>query len=51
MVSLTPNPSFSLTIRLQLPNTAGMLAPVVQAIADAGGNIGQIDLIEQNRKR
>jgi malate dehydrogenase (oxaloacetate-decarboxylating) len=50
MVSLTPNPSFSLTIRLQLPNTAGMLAPVVQAIADAGGNIGQIDLIEQNRK-
>lgn len=50
MVSLTPNPSFSLTIRLQLPNTAGMLAPVVQAIADAGGNIGQIDLIEQSRK-
>ena len=50
MVNLTPNPSFSLTIRLQLPNTSGMLAPVVQAIAAAGGNIGQIDLIEQNRK-
>ena len=27
-----------------------MLAPVVQAIAAAGGNIGQIDLIDQNRK-
>jgi malate dehydrogenase (oxaloacetate-decarboxylating) len=50
MVNLTPNPSFSLTIRLQLPNTAGTLAPVIQAIAAAGGNIGQIDLIEQNRK-
>jgi malate dehydrogenase (oxaloacetate-decarboxylating) len=50
MVNLTPNPSFSLTIRLQLPNTSGMLATVIQAIAAAGGNIGQIDLIEQNRK-
>lgn len=50
MVSLTPNPSYSLTIRLQLPNTAGALAPVIQAIGDAGGNMGQIDLIEVNRK-
>jgi malate dehydrogenase (oxaloacetate-decarboxylating) len=50
MVSLTPNPSFSLTIRFQLPNRAGTLACVTQAIAAAGGNIGQIDLIEQNRK-
>lgn len=50
MVSLTPNPSFSLTIRFQLPHQAGMLAHVTQAIAAAGGNIGQIDLIEQNRK-
>jgi malate dehydrogenase (oxaloacetate-decarboxylating) len=50
MVSLTPNPSFSLTIRFQLPNQAGMLAHVTQAIAGAGGNIGQIDLIEQTRK-
>lgn len=50
MVSLTPNPSFSLTIRLQLPNQAGMLAHVTQAIAAAGGNIGQIELLEQTRK-
>lgn len=50
MVSLTPNPSFSLTIRLQIPNQAGMLAHVTQAIAQAGGSIGQIDLLEQNRK-
>ncbi|MBW4576786.1 MAG: NAD-dependent malic enzyme [Aphanothece sp. CMT-3BRIN-NPC111] len=50
MVHLTPNSSFSLTMRLQLPNRAGMLASVTQAIADLGGNMGQIDLIEQTRK-
>jgi malate dehydrogenase (oxaloacetate-decarboxylating) len=50
MVQLTPNPSFSLTIRVQIPNQAGMLAHVTQAIASAGGSIGQIDLIEQTRK-
>ena len=50
MVQLTPNPSFSLTIRIQIPNQAGMLAHVTQAIASAGGSIGQIDLIEQTRK-
>ena len=50
MVQLTPNPSFSLTIRIQIPNQAGMLAQVTQAIALAGGSIGQIDLIEQTRR-
>ncbi|MBF1999640.1 MAG: ACT domain-containing protein [Synechococcales cyanobacterium C42_A2020_086] len=50
MVNLTPNPSFSLTIRIQLPNQAGMLAHVTQAIASAGGSIGQINLLEQSRK-
>lgn len=48
--NLTPNPSFSLTIRLELPNQAGMLAKVLQAIADVGGNLGDINIIEQNRK-
>ncbi|PSO64411.1 MAG: NAD-dependent malic enzyme [Cyanobacteria bacterium QH_2_48_84] len=50
MVELTPNSSFSLTIRLQLPNRAGMLASVTSAIANCGGNLGQISLIEQTRK-
>ncbi len=50
MVSLTPNPSYSLTVRFQIPNRAGMLADITQAIARAGGNIGQIDLIDQTRK-
>lgn len=50
MVDLKPNSSFSLTIRLQSPNTTGMLASVTQAIAKAGGNLGEIKLIEQTRK-
>lgn len=49
MVNLTPNSSFSLTLRLQIPNRVGMLASVTGAIASSGGNLGQIDLIEQNR--
>ncbi|HEY9670004.1 MAG TPA: malic enzyme-like NAD(P)-binding protein [Waterburya sp.] len=50
MVDLTPNPSFSLTIRVQVPNRAGMLASVTQAIAEVGGNLGQITLLDQTRK-
>ncbi|MBW4620344.1 MAG: ACT domain-containing protein [Cyanosarcina radialis HA8281-LM2] len=50
MVEITPSSSFSLTMRLQLPNRSGMLAGVTQAIAALGGNLGQIDLIEQTRK-
>ncbi|NEP15500.1 MAG: NAD-dependent malic enzyme [Leptolyngbya sp. SIO4C1] len=50
MVSLTPNPSFSLTIRLKLPNYAGMLAKVTQAIAEAGGSLGHIDVVTRTRQ-
>lgn len=50
MVELTPNSSYSLTIRFQGPNRAGMLASVTQAIAQAGGSLGQINLIEQTRQ-
>ncbi len=50
MVNLTPNPSFSLTIRLQVPNQSGMLAKITQAIAEKGGNFSHIDLVERTRK-
>ncbi|MEB3829017.1 malic enzyme-like NAD(P)-binding protein [Phormidium sp. CCY1219] len=49
MVQLTPNSSYSLTIRLQLPNRAGTLAKVTQAIAEVRGNLGTIHLIDQTR--
>ena len=50
MADLTPNPSFSLTIRVQVPNRAGMLASVTSAIAEVGGNLGEIMLLEQTRR-
>ena len=49
MAQLTPNPSFSVTLHLAIPNRAGMLAQVVSAIGEVGGNIGHIDVIERNR--
>lgn len=49
MVHLTPNSSFSLKIRVEIPNQVGMFASVLQEIAIAGGSLGQIDLIEQTR--
>jgi len=50
MTTLTPNSSFSLTIRFQVPNRPGMLANVTKAISTLGGSMGQIDLIEQTRQ-
>jgi malate dehydrogenase (oxaloacetate-decarboxylating) len=49
MTKLTPNPSFSITMRLETPNRAGMLASIAQAIASVGGNISAIDITEQTR--
>ena len=50
MTNLTPNSSYSLTIRFQVPNRPGMLASVTKAISTLGGSMGQIDLIEQTRQ-
>jgi len=49
MANLTPNPSYSLSLRLKIPNRAGMLALVTQAIADTGGNLGDLCLISRSR--
>ena len=50
MVSLTPNPSYSLTLRIKLPNQVSRLAAVIEAIAQAGGNLGNIAVIEKSRE-
>ncbi len=49
MANLTPNSSFSLSLRLKIPNRAGMLARVTQAIAEAGGNLGDFSLVRRSR--
>lgn len=50
MPNLTPNPSYSLVVRIELPNQAGTLAAVTQAIADVGGSLGQISLENRTLK-
>ncbi|MFK8182865.1 MAG: NAD-dependent malic enzyme [Phormidesmis sp.] len=50
MVSLTPNPSYSLTLRIKLPNQVSQLSKVLEAIAQADGNLGNIDVVEKSRE-
>ena len=50
MVSLTPNPSYSLTLRIKLPNRVSRLSVVIEAIARAEGNLGNIDVVEKTRE-
>ena len=50
MVSLTPNPSYSLTLRIKLPNQVSQLSKVLEAIARAEGNLGNIDVVEKSRE-
>ncbi|MGF1520966.1 MAG: NAD-dependent malic enzyme [Leptolyngbyaceae cyanobacterium] len=47
MAHLTPNSSYGLMLRLKLPNQAGMLAQVTQAIAAVGGNLDDVILLER----
>jgi malate dehydrogenase (oxaloacetate-decarboxylating) len=49
MLQLTPNPSYSITVQVQIPNYAGMLARVVNTIGEAGGNIGDVDVVRRDR--
>ena len=47
-VKLTPNPSFSLMIRVSLPNQPGMLAKIAAGIADADSNIDSVSVEESD---
>jgi malate dehydrogenase (oxaloacetate-decarboxylating) len=50
MANLNPSSSFSILLKIQLPNRPGMLAQVIEAIGELGGNVGDITLIEQTRE-
>jgi malate dehydrogenase (oxaloacetate-decarboxylating) len=49
MANLNPSSSFSVLLRLQLPNRPGSLAQVMDVIAAVGGNVGQIN-VQQTRE-
>ncbi|MBE9031864.1 NAD-dependent malic enzyme [filamentous cyanobacterium LEGE 11480] len=50
MANLLPNSSFSVLLKIQLPNRPGYLAQVIETIGQAGGNVGDITLLEQTRE-
>ncbi|MCX7991687.1 MAG: NAD-dependent malic enzyme, partial [Proteobacteria bacterium] len=43
-MSPKPTPSYSATLRIEYPNTVGMLGKITSAIGSAGGDIGSIDI-------
>jgi malate dehydrogenase (oxaloacetate-decarboxylating) len=45
----TPNASYSFTVRVDIPNRIGMFSQIAQAIAQAGGDLGAIDLVRAER--
>ena len=38
-------PSYSLTLRIEYPNSVGMLGRVTSVIGEGGGDIGAIDIV------
>ncbi len=50
MVDLNPSASFSLKIELEIPNRPGALASVMSTIANHGGSLGDIVLLQRNLK-
>jgi malate dehydrogenase (oxaloacetate-decarboxylating) len=42
----TPSPQYSLSLRVEIEDTPGMLGKVASAIGDAGGTIGAVDLVQ-----
>jgi malate dehydrogenase (oxaloacetate-decarboxylating) len=42
----TPSAQYSLTLRVEIEDTPGMLGKVASAIGDAGGAIGAVDLVQ-----
>ncbi len=45
-----PNAGYSFTLRLEIPNKVGVLAQVMSAISEAGGDVGAIDIVQAGRE-
>jgi len=45
-MNTTPNASYSVTLRLEIPNKVGMLAQVMASISASGGDLGAIDIVQ-----
>lgn len=45
-----PSPSYSLTLRVEYPNQAGMLGRITSVIGEQGADIGAIDIVNSTRQ-
>ena len=45
----TPSPGNSINLRLRYPNTIGKLAEVTRVVAEAGGSVGSIEVVNSDR--
>ena len=50
-MEITPSPSYSITIRIEIQHKPGMFAKVAEAIGKAGGSLGSIDIVARNRDK
>ena len=50
-MEITPSPSYSITIRLELEHKPGIFARVAEAIGKAGGSLGSIDIVARSREK
>lgn len=48
-MNTVPNASYSFTLRLEIPNRVGMLSRVMNAISEAGGDVGAIDIVSATK--
>ncbi len=44
-----PSPSYSITLRLEIENRIGMFSQIANAISQAGGDLGSIDIVRVKR--
>jgi malate dehydrogenase (oxaloacetate-decarboxylating) len=44
-----PSPSYSVTLRLEIENRIGMFSQITNAISQAGGDLGSIDIVRVER--
>lgn len=50
-MNITPNASYSFTLQIEIPNRVGMLSQIMAAIANSGGDLGAIDIVQASRDK
>ena len=46
----TPSASYSVTLRVEYPNHIGAVGQILTTIAEAGGDVGAVDIVQQGER-